>query len=252
VRRRGQGRKRSTTPKDDRFIVWQTLLSRRKTVPQLRSELEEVRRRRTSARTISRWLKEVGLKAYRTKKAPLLQRRHRVARLDFARERENWENDEWANVFFTDESRFCVNSIDGRERLYRRRGEQDSDFTPTVSYGVGSVMVWGGICLGARTRLVVVNGALNGYIPDVLQEHVVFPPHIGENFLLMHDNTRPHKARCVSDILDVVGIRTIAWPACYPDINPIEHVRLMLGRRLRSITPAVLLWLRFGTICLNT
>jgi len=49
VRRRGQGRKRSTTARDDRFIVLQTLLNRCKTVPQLRSELEEVRGRRTSA-----------------------------------------------------------------------------------------------------------------------------------------------------------------------------------------------------------
>jgi len=86
-------------------------------------------------------------------------------------------------------------------------------------------MVWGGICL---------------YIRDVLQEHVVpFTPHIGENFLLMHDNAHPHKSRCVSDFLNVVGIRAMAWPACSPDINPIEHVWDMLGRRLRSITPAV-------------
>jgi len=47
VRRRGQGRKRSTTARDYRFIVSQTLLNRRKTVPQLRSELEEIRGRTT-------------------------------------------------------------------------------------------------------------------------------------------------------------------------------------------------------------
>jgi len=74
VRRRGQGRTRSTTARDDSFIVLQTLLNRRKTVPQLRSELEEVRGRRTNAWTISRRLKEVDLKTFRTKKAPLLQR----------------------------------------------------------------------------------------------------------------------------------------------------------------------------------
>lgn len=79
-------------------------MNRRKTVPQLRSELEEVHERRTSARTISRRLKEVGLKAYRTKKGPLLQRRHCVARLGFAREHKN----QWANVLFTDEMRDFV------------------------------------------------------------------------------------------------------------------------------------------------
>jgi len=93
-------------------------LNRRKTVPQLRSELEEVRGRRINARTISRRLKEALLEG--TKKAPLLQRRHRVAKLDFAKD-ENWKNDQ--SFLFTDESQFCVNIIEGRERLYRRRGE---------------------------------------------------------------------------------------------------------------------------------
>jgi len=55
------------------------------------------------------------LKAYRAKKAPLLQRRHRVARLGFAREHENWENEQWANVLFADECRFCANSIAAEE-----------------------------------------------------------------------------------------------------------------------------------------
>jgi len=61
----------------------------------------------------------------------------------------------------------------------------------------------------------------------------------GGKFWLMHDNARLHKARCVSDFLNVVGKIAMAWPACSPDINPIEHVWDMLGRRLRSITAAV-------------
>jgi transposase len=42
-RRRGQGRKRSTTVRDDRFIVLQTLRNRPQTAIQTRSALEEVR-----------------------------------------------------------------------------------------------------------------------------------------------------------------------------------------------------------------
>jgi len=88
VRRRGQGRKRSTMARDDRFIE---------------TETKKRSGRRTSARTVSRRLKKIGLKAYRTKKAPLSQRRHRVARLGFAREHKNWENDQWTNALFTDD-----------------------------------------------------------------------------------------------------------------------------------------------------
>jgi hypothetical protein len=62
-------------------------------------------------------------------------------------------------ILFTDESHFYVNSVDGREKLYLRQGEQNThfNFTPSVSFGGGSVMVWGTICLGARTELVAVD-----------------------------------------------------------------------------------------------
>ena len=104
-------------------------------------------------------------------------------------------------------------------------------------------MVWGGIGLGARTELVVIDGGTltaDRYITDILQDHVVpFTPHIGENLVLTQENARPHVARCVTDFLNQADITTMNWPACSPDVNPSEHVWYMLGRRLRSRIPAV-------------
>ena len=62
-------------------------------------------------------------------------------------------------------------------------------------------MVWGGINVMARTELVCIDhGTLNSqrYIEEILMNHVMpFAPFIGQNFMLMQDNARPHTVRCV-------------------------------------------------------
>ncbi|GFV59803.1 transposable element Tc1 transposase [Trichonephila clavipes] len=47
-------------------------------------------------------------------------------------------------------------------------------------------------------------------------------------------NARPHRARLVKNMLEAETIQRMEWPACYPDLNPIEHVWDMLGRRIAA------------------
>jgi hypothetical protein len=70
-----------------------------------------------SERTVRRRLKQVELGSYIPAKAPKLEVRHRVARLAFDHEHENWYIDQWSQVLFTDENPCCVNTIDRRERI---------------------------------------------------------------------------------------------------------------------------------------
>ena len=47
-------------------------------------------------------------------------------------------------------------------------------------------------------------------------------------FILMDDNARLHRARVVEEYLQQETIVRMDWPACSPDLNPIEHVCNML------------------------
>lgn len=252
TRRPGSGGVRCTSARDDRFIVLEILRNRFLTAVEIRQRLQMSRNVNVSERTVRRRMEEVDLRARRPARGPQLLPQHRSARLQFAREHANWSHDQWARVLFTDECRIALNAPDGRQRVWRRKGERYLAITttPTVSFGGGSVMVWGGVSSDARTELVIVDNALTAtrYVEDILQEHVVpFGGFIGyDQFILMHDNARPHVAHIVNEYLQEVGIQKLQWPARSPDLNPIEHIwdKLKTSIKTASNPPQTLSQLR--------
>ena len=58
-------------------------------------------------------------------------------------------------------------------------------------------------------------------------------PHLqqmGPNATLQQDNARPHNPRAVITFTQQSNVDVLDWPACSPDLNPIEHVWDQLGR----------------------
>ncbi|GFY28018.1 transposable element Tcb2 transposase [Trichonephila clavipes] len=196
-RRPGQGRRRATTPSEDRYLVLTARRHRNMNATLLQQHLRSATGTTVSTQTVRNRLHGVGLYARRSMAY-------------FHLEGPGSRN----NPAFVHES---------------------------VRFGGGVVLVYGGISIDGRTDLYIIrDGPLTArrYRDEIFRPIVVpYAAAIRDDFILMDDNCRPHRANLVEDFLFEEGIVRMEWPACSLDMNPIEHVWNALGRRVAGRQP---------------
>ncbi|GFU61482.1 transposable element Tcb2 transposase [Trichonephila clavipes] len=139
-------------------------------------------------------------------------------------------------------SRLCLQSDSRRTLIWRAPGTRyhQENTIERHRYGGAGWLVRGGIILGSRIDLHVQSVTMTGHIyRDVILEKNVrlFRGAMGTEFLFMDDNARLHHANIIDECLHSEDITCMYWPTYSPDLNPIEHVRDMLGRRIAARQP---------------
>ncbi|GFT25626.1 transposable element Tcb2 transposase [Trichonephila clavipes] len=106
VRKVGGGRPRTTTARDDRYIILQVKRGRRQSASVIAQQLSTATGRQVSRFTVARRIHKGGLFTRRPERCLPLKVGHRRHPLQWCREPQNWTTDQWSRVLFTDESRF--------------------------------------------------------------------------------------------------------------------------------------------------
>ncbi|GFV62946.1 transposable element Tcb1 transposase [Trichonephila clavipes] len=113
--------------------------------------------------------------------------------------------------------------------IYKRKQgtrNQPQNITEHLALRGGSIMVWAGISLGYRIDLHIfkrgsVTAVRHRYeVPELVVR--LYAASVGPIFVLMDDNIRPHRVDIIDDHLESEGIACMAWPAYFPDFNPLS------------------------------
>ena len=157
---------------------------------------------KVSISTVKRVLYRHNLKGCSARKKPLLQNRHKKARLQFATAHGDKDLTFWRNVLWSDETKIELFGHNDRRYVWRKKGEafNPKNTIPTVKHGGGSIMLWGCFAGKGTGALQKIDGIMRkeDYL-QILKQHLKTSAtklKLGRNF--QQDNDPKHTSKVVT------------------------------------------------------
>ncbi|GFW60497.1 transposable element Tcb2 transposase [Trichonephila clavipes] len=167
---------------------------------------------RISRRTVYRRLNHVSLYARKPAVRIPLTSAHKLARLNWSLKHQHWSVGEWANLMFSDESRFNLSSDSRCVTIWKECGTrfEPRNITERHHFPSRGVMVWAGIMMDGHTDLHFFDTGLvtaQRYRDEVLEPYVhLFRGSVGPDFIFMDDTASCYRAVLIDDFLETENI----------------------------------------------
>ncbi len=240
--RKGQGRKTILDARDLRAFRRHCITYRNATVMEITTWAQEYFQKTLSVNTIHRAIRRYRLKLYRSKKKPYLNMIQKRRHFLWAKAHLKWTVAKWKTVLWSDESKFEV--LFGKLGRHVIRTKEDKDNPSYYQRSVqkpASLMVWSCMSACGMGSLHIWKGTINAerYI-QVLEQHMLPSRRRlfqGRPCIFQHDNARPHTASITTSWLRRRRIQVLKWPACSPDLSPIENIWRIIKRKMRQRRP---------------
>lgn len=185
---------------------------------------------RVSRATIRRDLLQLGFSCRRRQRTARMWSGDKAARVAFAKQHEHTD---WKRWIFSDETNAKIDDNGTCLTEWVRKGERPCP-RELEQYPI-RFHVWAAIGVGGWRQMKFLERTVNGECYEVECLQPVLDRLVRRRVIFVQDGAAAHRAR--REWLEVRGVEVAAWPCHSPDLNPIENLWAMVGRRVAARCP---------------